>query len=119
MEEFNVKEFNRKKKIADAKRKVKEAVNGAVEWVSENRDVAGLVVAGVTGTIMPVVKGAIKRVNLNKEQSLKDKYCYDRSLGHYWELKRKLNNREWSEVETRRKHGERLGDILKSMNVLR
>lgn len=119
MEEFNVKEFNRKKKIADAKRKIKETVDSAVQWAVENKEFVGLGLTAITGTAMPFVKGVIKRGNLNKEKDLKELYCYDRSLGHYWELKRKLTNREWSTIEDRKKSGEKLGDILKSMDVLR
>lgn len=45
-------------------------------------------------------------------------YCYDRSLGHYWKLRRELTNEEWLEIDKRKKNGERLSDILDDMRVL-
>ena len=59
-----------------------------------------------------------KHAALAKEQDLKDLYCYDRSLGHYWKLRRELTNDEWLEIDKRKKEGERLSDILDDMKVL-
>ena len=59
-----------------------------------------------------------KHAALTKEQTLKDLYCYDRSLGHYWKLRRELTNEEWLEIDKRKKNGERLSDILDAMRVL-
>lgn len=53
-----------------------------------------------------------KRAALTKEEDLKNLYCYDRSLGHYWKLRRELTNDEWLEIDRRKKNGERLSDIL-------
>ena len=47
-----------------------------------------------------------KHAALTKEQNLKDLYCYDRSLGHYWKLRRELTNEEWLEIDKRKKNGE-------------
>ena len=58
-----------------------------------------------------------KRINLRKQEELKDLYCYDRSLGHYWRLRRELSNKEWLEIDQRKKNGERLSDILAEMKV--
>ena len=60
-----------------------------------------------------------KRVNLRKEEKLKDLYCYDRSLGHYWALRRELTNKEWVEINKRKQNGERLADILSELKVLK
>lgn len=56
---------------------------------------------------------------LNKQEALKEEYCYDNRLGHYWALRRKLSNDEWLEVERRKAAGENLGDILESLKVLK
>ena len=55
----------------------------------------------------------------HKDEELHDLYCYDRSLGHYWRLKRELSNKEWLEIDKRKKEGERLADILADMRVLK
>ena len=44
---------------------------------------------------------------------------YDRSSGNYWHLKKELTNKQWLEVNKRKKAGEKTGDILKSMKVLK
>lgn len=44
---------------------------------------------------------------------------YDRSSGNYWNLKKELTNKQWLEVNKRKKAGEKTGDILKSMKVLK
>ena len=66
-----------------------------------------------------VAKVVSKRINLRKQEELKDLYCYDRSLGHYWRLRRELSNKEWLEIDQRKKNGERLSDILAEMKVLK
>ena len=61
-------------------------------------------------------RGAKKRAFKEK---VKDLYCYDRSVGHYWKLRRELSNKEWLEIDQREKNGERLSDILSEMKVLK
>lgn len=77
--------------------------------------------------LMPVIvslvsyggKAVIKRANINKLIDSKELYCYDRSLGHYWELKRKLTNGEWAQIDYRKRAGEPISMILTSLNVLK
>jgi hypothetical protein len=96
------------------------------EWFNNNRELALILIpAGITltgfvvkGTIN-ITKGAIRSYNLKKEEQIKNLYCYDRSLGHYWALKRELTNVEWLEIEKRKKNGERLADILSDLRVLK
>lgn len=59
-----------------------------------------------------------KHMTLAKEKNLKDLYCYDRSLGHYWKLRRELTNAEWLEIDKRKQNGDRLSDILDDLQVL-
>lgn len=73
----------------------------------------------VIGGLTTITKVVGKHVNLRKQETLKDLYCYDRSLGHYWRLRRELSNQEWLEVDRRKRNGERLADILADMRVLK
>lgn len=99
--------------------KVKSKLHDAKNWVVRNKELviffAPMVITGVT-TVARVVG---KNVNLRKEESVKNLYCYDRSLGHYWRLRRELSNREWVEIDQRKQNGERLADILSDMRVLK
>lgn len=76
---------------------------------------APLIIGGATAGI----KAVDRHAKLNKEQNLKELYCYDRSLGNYWKLRRELSNAEWIEIDKRKKNGERLGDILYELKVLK
>nr|DAQ18455.1 MAG TPA: hypothetical protein [Caudoviricetes sp.] len=66
---------------------------------------------------------AIKKHNRNKRQDKQEKAkrtrIYDRSSGNYWHLKKELTNKQWLEVNKRKKSGEKTGDILRSMKVLK
>ena len=66
---------------------------------------------------------AIKKHNRNKRQDKQEKAkrtrIYDRSTGNYWHLKKELTNKQWLEVNKRKKSGEKTGDILRSMKVLK
>lgn len=117
-----MKEAKRKEKQKKRERRAKKVKN----WISEHKSeillLSPVAVSVVTGTVRAIT-GTVKTINrrsmLNKEKELKECYCYDRSLGHYWELKRKLSNSEWVKINKRRDNGESLADILDEMNVLK
>lgn len=58
--------------------------------------------ADVIGGGTTLVKVVGRRINLKKQQAVKELYCYDRSLGHYWRLKRELSNAEWVAIDKRK-----------------
>lgn len=96
------------------------------DWISENRDIVlvsapaliGLTATGIKA-VAGIVNGVTKQINIQSEKKVKDFYCYDRSLGHYWTLRRELSNREWLAIDERRKNGERMADILNDLHVLK
>lgn len=98
---------------------VKDKINKVKFWYNNNREVIIVFGPVIVGAITTGVKVVGKRVNLAKQQNLKDLYCYDRSLGHYWKLKRELTNKEWIEIDKRKANGERLADILDELKVLK
>lgn len=107
------------KKLDRVKRKLKESGRKAWGFVVENKEILMILVPAAVGGVTAITKVIGKHVNLRKEENLEEKYCYDRSLGHYWALKRELTNTEWLEIDRRRKEGERLSDILSDFKVLR
>ena len=99
--------------------KVKNAGAKVATWCKNNRETL-VIVAPLVATGLTVGGRAInKACNTYQQQNMRDRQCYDPKLGHYWQLSRKLSNDEWLIVEQRQKAGERLGDILSSMKVLR
>lgn len=106
---INIDDFRKEAKRRQFKEKLNQKFQKGKEWIVRNKE-AVIVLTPI------VIKGA---VNLHKEEQLKDLYCYDRSLGHYWKLKRELTNKEWLEIDQRKKNGERLSDILDELKVLK
>lgn len=113
---INFKKEARKREI---KEKIGENLYKLSDWFDSNRETILPLVPVVIGGITTVVKVVGKHINIGKEKEVKDLYCYDRSLGHYWRLKRELSNSEWLEIDRRKKNGERLADILEEMKVLK
>lgn len=114
MEDFR-NEWNKEK----VKRKIGEAWWKTKRFIDDNKEMVMLFGPMVGGGIATLVKGGIKHGNLKKEEKIKNLYCYDRSLGHYWKLRRELTNDEWVRVEKRKRNGEKLADILSEMRVLK
>lgn len=94
-------------------------IQNGKEFIIRNKEGLLTLTPVFIGGITTVCKVVGKRVNLRKQEQLKDLYCYDRSLGHYWRLRRELSNQEWVEIDRRKRNGERLSDILESMKVLK
>lgn len=104
---------------ATLKEKIEHKLNNAKDWAIDNKELLIKVAPVVIGGVRVAAKIAHKQIVLHKTKDLKELYCYDRSLGHYWQLKRKLSNKEWIEIDKRKANGERLSDILSAMNVLK
>lgn len=101
------------------RRKAKAKLEMAGDWFNRNKEIVLVLAPVFIGGITTVVKVVGKHVNLHKEEAVKNLYCYDRSLGHYWALRRELSNKEWLEIDQRKKNGERLSDILEALKVLK
>lgn len=113
------KKESRKRKRQEFVENLKWKLNRAVIWADNNKEILIVVVPCIAGAVKLVTKTVNKSINLKKEEQLKDLYCYDRSLGHYWKLRRELTNDEWIEIDKRKKQGERLADILSELKVLK
>lgn len=113
------KKESRKRKRQEFVENLKWKFNQAVVWADGNKEILIVVIPCIAGAVKLVTKTVNKSINLKKEEQLKDLYCYDRSLGHYWKLRRELTNDEWIEIDKRKKQGERLADILSELKVLK
>jgi hypothetical protein len=101
------------------KEKIKEKLRKGKDWFNRNKDTIILLTPVAIGGITVLTRTVGKHVNLRKEESVKNLYCYDRSLGHYWALRRELSNKEWLAIDARKKAGERMADILDELRVLK
>ena len=108
-----------KERFADKKETAKEKLSDVRQWCGNHKaEIMVLAPVLISGAV-EMVKVATKKKNLNEEQHLKDNYIYDRSMGHYYELRRKLKSSEWLQIEERKAEGETLGRILEDMRVLK
>lgn len=91
----------------------------AVERCKEHKETVIVFGPVIMGGIIEICKISTKRHVVNEEKALKERYIYDRSTGHYYELKRQPKSREWLMIEQRKKNGETLGMILNDMRLLK
>lgn len=116
---IDIEIMTKESKKALKKARFKEKVNNVKEWIVDNKEIVVAGLSTIAGIAVKTASSASKNRRLKKEQELKDCYCYDRSLGHYWQLNRKLTNNEWTEIDHRKRNGERLSDILNELRVLK
>lgn len=104
-------------------KKVKSFVHtGSVktkEWWNNNKQWVMVTTPIALTFVTTIVRGVNKKANLRESKRLKECYVYDRSLGHYLELKRKLTSQEWKIIDERKMKGEKLIDILNDLKVLK
>ena len=62
---------------------------------------------------------SIQPTQAELDREWKDMHIYDRSLGMYYPLRRKMTPRECMEFERRKRNGEPTGHILESMRLLK
>ena len=103
----------------EVKNKFLKMKYSADNWYHKNKSWVDPTASAFLVVLPFIIRSTGKRVNLAKEQQLKDLYIYDRSHGHYWELRRKLSTQELLEIDRRKDKGESLVDILETMRVLK
>ena len=108
-------ELEKARKKAKRRERIREKTVKVQGWYYDHRQEI-LVLAPV---VLAAIKFGGKQVKLSKEKHLKEDYCYDRSLGHYWALRRTPSNQEWLEIDRRKRNGERMADILSDMRLLK
>lgn len=101
------------------KEKLSRKWNKTKEWCKDNVytivTVAPLGIGLVAKTVQVIGRGH----NIRMKQRQKDLHVWDPTLGHYWELRRKLRNEDWVTINRRHDLGESLGQILDDMDVLK
>ncbi len=112
-------DLERAKKKAQRREEFEEKKARLKYWLYCNKEAIVILAPAVLGLTAKSITAISRSINTKKEQDLQDLYCYDRSLGHYWRLRRKLSNKEWVEIDKRKAQGERLADILSELKVLK
>lgn len=85
----------------------------------EEIKVGAPVVIGLLGGCLRFTKKIHRKIDANRNQRMKDTRYYDRSQNMYVKLKRKRTQSDWNEIHRRQKNGEKMGDILKDMDLIK
>ena len=122
--EVKLKHFQnpKKEKELERKRKMKEALNNAAEWIVYHKEAIAIAVPITIGCIKggtKIIGGIARHIDLVKEKDLKERFIYDRSLGVYFELKKPLSSSQMKSILERRDNGEKLSSILRTENLLK
>lgn len=114
-ENGKVKKFDLKAEWAKAKAKAAQIW----ETCKENKEIVIAVGSVVIPAGIEIVKMSAKRIDRKTEDTHRRKEMWDPVEGHWWKLKRELSSREYLEVENRVKNGEKRGEVLYDMGVLK
>ena len=107
-----------KEKLEDAKVAVDMKMWQLGEWAKEHPEQAATIACTAIGATGVILKRIDRNARIRKEAALKDRYIYDRSLGSYWNLRRKPTQTERLKIERLRREGLSYGEILTRMKLL-
>lgn len=110
---------NWKEKLAELKAWAKWKWNDAKIFYNAHKQEVIIWGPPIIGGVVEIVKICTKDKTVKEQKRLKENYIYDHKAGHYYELRRKLKNSEWAEIDRRRNYGEPLYAILEDMRVLK
>lgn len=102
--------------------KTKVKTREIYQWCCMHKEEAAFIATtgvAAVGAVSKIARRIDRKLDLKHEQNLKDLYVYDRSLGIYHELRRKLKPSEAIEIDRRRANGESMIHILASMRLLK
>ncbi len=116
---YNAKELKQAKRKAQFREWSREQSEKFQKLYYNNQQTIQVVVPALIGLATTGIGVIAKHRKQHNEKNLKELYCYDRSLGHYWKLRRELTNAEWVAIDKRKSNGERLADILSELKVLK
>lgn len=106
-------------KLEYMKRKADAKFQECKNWFHRNKETVVILAPVLVGGLTTIAKVMGRHSSLKGEEMVKNLYCYDRSLGQYWALRRELSSKAWLDIGARRRAGGRLSHILAGLRVLR
>ena len=107
-----IRKARRREKWATRKQKVKN-------WWEANKGYVVIFAPAAASAIVGGCKAFTKWHTMRQDERNRDLRCYDASRGHYWELRRKLNNDDWLYINRSMKEGGTLGEALNELRALK
>lgn len=108
-----------KERFEEFKFWAKQKSNEAYNFCVEHKEALIVLVPVIVSGSIELIKIVARSKNNKEDRYLKENYIYDRSCGHYYELKRQPKSSEWRLIDQRKAEGELLGDILQDMRILK
>lgn len=96
---------------------VKASITKGISYICNNPEKIGVAI-GATTALLRASQSIVVSHRVKSEQRRMERSYYDPSSRMHWDLRRKLNNYEKSELIRRRKNGENSYDILRDFGVL-
>ena len=87
-------------------------------WAENKEEIVTLAPVLIGGGLA-VGKAISKHNAIKAERILKDRKIYDPRMGHYYEMRKKPTDMQWTEIDRRFRNGEGYGDILRDMGLLK
>lgn len=115
----NMEDIEREQRKRARRQKLRSKWENTKKFVSDNKEVIAATVVTVGPIITTVVAKASKMIQIRHENNHRDKEIYDHSTGTWWILKKKISNKQREQLEKRKMNGEKTGQILRSMNLLK
>lgn len=95
--------------------KGKEAIKGAAQWVSENKEITAMIVIGG----YRLGKQGLHYLEMKESKTRRDTMFYDDKTRKWERSRRKLRRWEYDELIERKARGEYVHNILKDMDLLK
>lgn len=105
--------------MSDVGKKTKEVASNTWTFVCDNKENLAFIVPIAVTAMGGIAKLKNSSKSVNTGSYRENNTYYDRSDNSYWELKRKMSNREMAEFSRRRRAGENPEDILEDMRILK
>lgn len=108
-------------KLNEARETLNEKMNDTIFWIRNNPESF----VAILGASIPLVSAIDKMFYRNyrkyenrKESRKEDRYIYDRSTGLHYYTRRRMSPNDKLEIERRKRNGEPMGLILRSMRLI-
>ncbi len=115
----NVIDIGKELKKAERKAKWELRKQKAKAWWERNKAYVVICTPIVGSAFVKGCQTFNKYHTMRMDERNRDLRCYDASRGHYWELKRKLNNDDWLYINRTMKEGGTLGEALSELRALK
>lgn len=117
--EIIVESTTKKTRWERFKEKAGRAKQRVSDWCYDHRTVLIMAVPVVIAGVKQLMYVCARTAVMDHREKIREHRIYDRSEGHYWELRREPTNDEWRFIKERRAEGEKLVDILEDLRLLK